>query len=480
MKKIIALILSMLLSACMVGPNYVRPKIAVPTQYKEAAPKGWKVAEPRDAFDRGDWWTFFHDPKLNALEEQLMNSNQTVANAAATYDQARALVDEARASLFPTLAGSASLTRQRQVSGSSASVNTSSGFVNSGGGGSSKVFTTHSWLLDASWEPDLWGNLRRAVTAAKDTAQADNAQLANVRLLSTATLAQTYFQLRAADMDQKLLDDTVIEYQKTLQLTRNRYASGVAARTDVITAQSQLENAQSLAINNHIGRAQFEHAIAVLLGEAPAFFSIPPTPLHATPPTVPLAVPSDLLERRPDVANAERLAASANEQIGIAIAAYFPTLPLSATASYQAKNYAHWFSIPLTNWSLGAQLADTIVDGGLRSATIAAARANYLATVATYKQTILAAFQDVEDNLASQHYLKDQTNVANKAAADARFALTLIINQYKAGTVAYTDVITAQNTAYTAEKTAADLNGQRMVAAVGLIKALGGGWDGVV
>lgn len=463
----------------MVGPNYVRPTVNAPAHYKEA-PRGWKVAEPRDAFNRGDWWTIFHDPKLNSLEQQLMTCNQSIVNAAATYDQARALVDEARANLFPTLTGTASLTRQRQVSGSSSSVNTSSGFVNSGSGSSGKVFTTHSWLLDASWEPDLWGSVRRSVAAAKATAEADNAQLANVRLLSTAMLAQTYFQLRAADLDQKLLDDTVREYAKTLQLTKNRYASGVAARVDVVSAQSQWENARSLAINNHIARAQFEHAIAVLLGEAPTYFSIPPMPLRAKPPTVPLTVPSALLERRPDVANAERLAASANEQIGIALAAYFPTLPLSATATEQALNYAHWFSLPAVNWSIGAQLTDTILDGGLRSATIAAARANYQATVATYKQTVLTAFQDVEDNLASQRILKDQSIVANKAAADARFALTLVINQYKAGTVAYTDVITAQNTAYSAEKTAADLNGQRMVAAVGLIKALGGGWDGVV
>jgi NodT family efflux transporter outer membrane factor (OMF) lipoprotein len=308
-------------------------------------------------------------------------------------------------------------------------------------------------------------------------AQASAAQLALVRLSSQATLAQTYFQLRALDKDQKILDDTVVDYRKALKLTKNRYASGVAGRTDVVQAQSQLDNARALAINNRIGRAQFEHAIAVLLGEPPANLSIPAEPLTAKPPAIPLEVPSALLERRPDVAQSERLAAEANAQIGVAIAAYFPTLTLSGTASEQNRNYAHWFSIPALNWSLGPQLAETIFDGGLRKATTAAARANYEATVATYRQTVLTAFQDVEDNLVSLRVLKQQSVAENSAAASARLALKLIFNQYKSGTAAYSDVITAQTAAYTAEKSAADINGLRMTAAVGLVKALGGGWN---
>jgi NodT family efflux transporter outer membrane factor (OMF) lipoprotein len=480
MKRIV-LLFTVLLTACTVGPNYVPPAVPVPVKYKEVA-KGWKVAQPGDALDRGDWWKIFRDPKLNALEAQLMHCNQSVAVAEAQYFQARALVNEARASFFPSLAGSVGLQRQKQGGGSTSFVSTSSGGVISSGSattgssGASNVFTNHSWNLDAAWEPDLWGSVRRSVEASTAGAAASAAQLASVRLASQATLAQTYFQLRALDKDQQILDDTVNEYQQSLALTRNRYASGVAGYSDVVQARTQLDNAKALAINNRIGRAQFEHAIAVLLGIPPADLSISFAPLNAKPPIIPIEVPSALLERRPDVAQAERLAAEANAQIGVAIAAYYPSLNLTGNANQQNRNYSNWLSVPAINWSLGAQLAQTIFDGGLRKATTEAARANYAATVATYRQTVLTAFQDVEDNLVSLRILREQSVVQDRAAADARLALRLVLNQYKSGTVAYADVIIAQTTAYSAEKTAADVTGQRMTAAVGLIKALGGGW----
>jgi NodT family efflux transporter outer membrane factor (OMF) lipoprotein len=278
-------------------------------------------------------------------------------------------------------------------------------------------------------------------------------------------------------MDQKILNNTVREYQKALVLTQNRYRSGVAARTDVIQAQTQLATAQAQALNNGIARSQYEHAIAILTGQPPANFSLSFQPLTMTPPHIPLEIPSELLERRPDVAQAERLVAQANAQIGVAISAYFPSLLLNGTGSVVGNGYAHWFSLPNLAWSLGPQIAATFYDGGLRSATLAAAHATYDANVAAYRQTVLAAFQDVEDNLVSLRILKSQYAVQNQAAKDAKLALKLVMNQYKSGTVAYSDVITAQNTAYTAEKNAADVNGLRMTSAVGLIKALGGGWD---
>jgi NodT family efflux transporter outer membrane factor (OMF) lipoprotein len=456
---------SLFLNACTVGPDYVRPKVAVPTHYKEAKNKDWKIAQPQDACNRGEWWKIFNDPQLNTLEAQVNISNQNIAAAAAQYQQALALVDEARASYFPTITGSASLTRQKL------------GVSNSTSSSSSNISTANSLLLDASWEPDLWGSVRRSVEANAAGAQASAAQLALVRLTAQASLAQFYFELRALDKDQKILNDTGSDYKKSLKLTQNRYAVGVAGRADVVQAQSQLESAQALAINNGINRAQFEHAIAVLIGQPPANFAMAFKPLTATPPKIPLQVPSALLERRPDIAQAERQMAQANAQIGVAIAAYFPTLTLSASANTQNSGYAHWFSLPTLAWAIGPQLAETLFDGGLRSATTAAARANYVASVATYRQTVLTAFQDVEDNLAALRILTAQALVQNQAADSARHALQLMINQYKAGTAAYSDVLTAQTNAYTAEKAAADVTGLRMTAAVGLIKALGGSWE---
>lgn len=483
-KIIFILMLIFAITACTVGPNYVRPTSPVPTQYKEVD-EHWLVAKPNDACDRGDWWVMFHDSELNILESQVNISNQTIAAAAASYQQAQDLVDEARSGYFPTIAASYALTRQKS---SSTSTTSSAGTAASSTTGATTTtgtiptrapVTTHEWILDGSWEPDLWGSVRRAVEASSANAQASGAQLANSQLSAQATLAEDYFSLRALDTDQQLLDDTVKSDQQILNITQNKYKAGVSSLADVVTAKSQVEVAQAAAINNGISRAQFEHAIAVLIGQPPENFSQPQKPLTETPPVIPVSIPSLLLERRPDIAQQERLVAQANAQIGVAESAYFPNLLLTANTSATAVG-SDLISAPALGWSLGAQLAETIFDGGLRSAAVAASKANYQVTVANYRQTVLAAFEDVEDNLASLRILNQEAAVQNQAAANAKLALQLTINDYKAGTVDYSTVLTSQLTAFTAEKNAADVNGLRMSAAVGLIKALGGGWNGVI
>ncbi|MGF6769653.1 NodT family efflux transporter outer membrane factor (OMF) lipoprotein [Paraburkholderia sp. GAS199] len=463
----VAAALAAMLAACAVGPDYQRPAADVPASYKEAAP-GWKVAQPADQHDRGDWWTNYQDPQLNALEDRLNTANQTIAQYAAAYRQARALVGEARAAYFPTVGASLGGTRSGTGAGSasSGSTQTRSGITNS-----------VSVQLDATWEPDLWGSVTRSVNSQKAGQQGAAADLANARLSAQATLAQTYFSLRALDSTQKLLDDTVAAYQRSLQLTQNQYAAGVAARSDVIQAQTQLQSAQASAIDNGVQRAQDEHAIAVLVGEPASTFSIPPMPLTATPPAVPAQMPSALLERRPDIASAERKAAAANEQIGVAIAAFFPTLTLSATGGFENSVFSQLLTVPSRFWTLGPQLAATLFDAGLRQAKTDAARATYDQDVATYRQTVLTAFQDVEDNLASQRILEQEIVVQQQAVASARQALDIVTNEYKAGTVGFVNVLTAQTTAFTAEQKLESIAGQRMVSSVGLVKALGGGWD---
>ncbi|WP_341313816.1 efflux transporter outer membrane subunit [Paraburkholderia sp. IMGN_8] len=455
--------LATVLAGCAVGPDYKRPAAQIPASYKEAAP-GWKVAQPADQQDRGNWWTIYEDPQLNTLEDKLNASNQTVAQFAAAYRQARALVGEARAAYFPTVGASAGATRSGNGSSSTSS-------------SSSRVSNSFNAQLVASWEPDLWGSVSRSVNAQKAGQQGAAADLANARLSAQATLAQTYFSLRTLDSTQKLLDETVAAYQLSLQLTQNKYAAGVAARSDVIQAQTQLQSAQAAAIDNGVQRAQDEHAIAVLVGEPASTFSIPPTPLTATPPVVPAQMPSALLERRPDIASAERKAAAANEQIGVAIAAFFPTLTLSATGGFQSSVFSQLLTVPSRFWTLGPQLAATIFDAGLRQAKTEAARATYDQDVAAYRQTVLAAFQDVEDNLASQRILAQEIVVQQQAVESARQAVAIVTNEYKAGTVGYVNVLTAQTTAFTAEQKLENIAGQRMVSSVGLVKALGGGWD---
>jgi NodT family efflux transporter outer membrane factor (OMF) lipoprotein len=482
-----------MLSACTVGPDYVKPAVVLPVKYKEA-PKNWKVANPQDEQPRGPWWEAFHDRELNRLEGMLDISNQTLATAVAQYYQALAVVDESRAGFFPTLSTNASITRQKTGSSSGSgranfsSTSTSTSSTSSGSGtttgiSSGSVGTTsnpsnsHTLSLAASWEPDAWGLVRRTVEASATGTQASAANIAAVRLSSEAMLAQTYFQLRTLDNDQKILDDTVKEYKIITTYTKNRYQSGVAAESDMLQAKTQLEIAEAAAISNGILRAQYEHAVAVLIGVPPADLKIVAVPCAQRPPQIPLEIPSKLLERRPDVAQAERLMAQANAQIGIAVAAYYPVLDLTATGNVMNPGFAHWFSLPALSWALGGQLGETILDGGLRNATVTAARANFDATAETYRQTVLTALQNVEDNLVSLHLLSAQTKVQDQAAKDAHRALKIVINQYRAGIVDYSAVIAAENTRLTADKTASDAHGLQMVSAVGLIKSLGGGWD---
>nr|WP_175802318.1 efflux transporter outer membrane subunit [Burkholderia anthina] len=466
----VAVATAVLLAGCAVGPDYHRPDTSIPAAYKEA-PAGWKVAQPADRTDRGPWWTVYDDPQLDALIDKLNASNQTIAQSAAAYRQARALVTEARAAYFPTVGLTASGSRSRSGR-TSVSSGTSSNF-----GSSSSISNSYSVGLDASWEPDLWGKVSRTVSAQRAGEAAAAADLANARLSQQALLAQTYFQLRTSDALQKLLDDTVTSYGESLKLTQNQYAQGVAARADVIQAQTQLQSAQAASIDNGVARAQYEHAIATLIGEPASTFSLPPAPLTAEPPITPVDVPSALLERRPDIAAAERRAASANEQIGVAISAFFPTLTLSASGGFESSVWSQLFTLPARFWTVGPQLAATLFDAGLRAAQTDAARATYDENVAAYRLSVLTAFQDVEDNLASQRILAQEVDVQRQAVDSAEHSLAIVTNQYKAGTVAYLNVLTAQTTAFTAQQKLATISGQRMVSSVGLVKALGGGWN---
>jgi NodT family efflux transporter outer membrane factor (OMF) lipoprotein len=424
---------------------------------------GWKTAEPRDDELRGNWWEIYNDPVLNGLEGEVNVSNQTLAQAEAQFRQARALVAQARAGYFPTVDLSASTSRSRAASSST--------------GASRGVVSSHSIALDASWEPDLWGRVRRTVEANVASAQASAADVESTRLSVHAELAQDYFTLRALDAQQQILEDTVQAFEASLKLTQNRYNAGVVARIDVVQAESQLRTTQAQLIDVGIARAQFEHAIAVLTGKPPAEFSLARAPLPTEPPAIPIGLPSELLERRPDIASAERRVAAANAQIGVAQAAYFPALSLSASAGFQSAALGQLLSAPARFWSLGASLAQAIFDAGLRRARTAQAVALYDATVASYRQTVLSSFQEVEDNLAALRILEQETLVQAEALAGARLSLELTLNQYKSGIVSYLNVLTAQTTALAAERTAVDLRNRRLAASVLLIRALGGGWS---
>ncbi|WP_343583449.1 efflux transporter outer membrane subunit [Herbaspirillum sp.] len=464
---LLALAASFALAACSVGPDYVRPQMDeqlgnAPAVFKEG--QNWKPAQPRELSADGKWWEMFEDAQLNALVEQVDISNQNLALAEANFRSAMALVQSARAAYSPTLDASASATRSRSGSSSSST-------------GSAGVRNTYSFALNASWEADVWGSVRRSVEASQASAQASAADLAAARLSAQAALAQDYLQLRVLDAQQKLFDETVAAYQRSYRLTQNQYAAGTVAKSDVIQAQSQLKSAQAQALDNGVSRAQLEHAIALLVGKTPSTFSLPPAPLAAVAPPIPQGVPSMLLERRPDVAAAERRVAAANAKIGVAKAAYFPSLTLSASGGYQSSSFADWFSLPGRVWSLGPQLAQSIFDGGARRAATAQAIAAYDGTVAQYKQAVLTAFQAVEDNLAALRILEQEAAVQDEALQSARQAVVLVTNQYKAGTVSYVNVITAQATALAAERSALDILNRRMAASVLLATALGGGWD---
>jgi len=455
-------------SACMVGPNYKRPAAPQAPAYKEPPPEGWKVAQPNDGAIRGKWWEIYNDPQLNTLEEQVSISNQNVLVAEAQFRAARAAVGTARAGLYPTVSMGPTISTARA----------SSGFVSGGRVSSaSAVVTTYSLPASASWTADIWGSIRRSVRASEATAQADFAQLENARLSYQSELAQDYFDLHGLDGDVDLLSRTVKSYEEYLTLTRNRYKAGVASGGDVAQAQTQLDTTRAELVDLGVARAQFEHAIAVLTGKPPAAVAVPAGLLKTPPPSVPVAVPSTLLERRPDIAAAERTVAAANEQIGIAVAAYYPTLSLSANGGFEATDITKWFSLPSRFWSLGAQLPEVLFEGGRRRAQVKLTEAQYDATVASYRQSVLTAFQQVEDNLAALRILEQEAGAVDKAVKDAEDSLTISTAQYKAGTVAYLQVITSQAAALQEERAAVDLLTRRMVASVLLVQALGGGWD---
>jgi NodT family efflux transporter outer membrane factor (OMF) lipoprotein len=451
----------LVVTACTVGPDYHRPIAVAPPVYKELP--GWKVAQPQDEALRGAWWELFQDPQLNALEEQVNISNQNLAAAEAQVRQARAVIQAARASYFPTLSAGADVTRSR----SSANVKS----------GPSTTLTQYNLPMDASWEPDLWGRVRRNVESQRANAEASLADLESVRLSAQATLAQSYFALRIQDTQRQLLEATVATYQRSLAITQNRYAVGVASRADVAQAETQLKSTQAQLMDVGVQRAQLEHAMAVLVGKPVATFSIPVAPLTTSPPAIPVGVPSELLERRPDIAGAERRMAAANAQIGVAKAAFYPNLTLSATLGFASIAAGNWASLASRVWALGAAISETVFDGGLRKAVSEEAMATYDATVASYRQTVLTAFQDVEDNLAALRILEDEARVQDEAVQAARQALTVVMNQYQAGTLGYLDVVVTQATALTNERGAVDIYGRRMIAAVLLIKAVGGGWN---
>jgi len=455
-----------LLAACTLGPNYARPGVEAPAAYKEA--QGWKPAQPRENEPRGPWWRVFGDPQLDALVREVEVSNQTIKAAEARVREARALTQQAQAAFFPIVTANAGATRSGGRGSAGQSVD------NSQGGGPRNNFNV---ALDVNWEIDLWGRVRRTVEAGEATAQASVADLEAAKLSAQAQLAQDYFLLRAQDAQIRLLNDTVDAYQKSLKLTQNQYAVGVAARADVAQAETQLKSTQAQALDAGVQRAQLEHAIAVLLGKAPADFSIAPEAVATTFPPIPPGLPSELLERRPDIAAAERRTAAANAQVGVAEAAFFPSLTLSATGGFQSSVLSQLFSLPSRYWSLGPALAQTLFDAGLRRAQTAQAMATYDENVANYRQTVLAGFQEVEDNLAALRILEQEALVQDDAVKSARESLTITLNQYRAGTANYLAVVVAQATALSNERAALAILGRRLTASVTLIKALGGGWD---
>ena len=455
--RVLLLAVIALLAGCKaVGPDYRKPEVAVPAEFKEAA-DGWKRAEPRDEVDRGRWWEIFRDEELARLVERIDVNNQSLRAAEARLRQAQAIAAASRASLFPTLDADASVTRSRSPGGARA--------------------TTRSLALNAAWDADLWGRLRRGLESDQAFVQASAGDLAAARLSLQAELATSYFQLRVLDTQRKLLEDTVDAFRRSLTLTENRYRAGVGARADVIQAETQLKTTQAQAVEIGVQRAQLEHAIALLIGVAPAELSIAPRPSWSPElPVVPAGLPSALLERRPDVAAAERRVAAANAEIGVAQAAFFPSLTLSASLGYRATAGASFLSAPSLFWALGPALAMTLFDAGKRKAQTEQAIAVYDETVADYRQVVLQSFQEVEDNLAAARILEEQAKLQAEAVESARLAVTLTTNQYKAGTTSYLSVVQVQATQLANERTQVGIVGERLAATVALVRALGGGW----
>jgi NodT family efflux transporter outer membrane factor (OMF) lipoprotein len=467
---------AIVLTGCMVGPNYAKPSTPMAAAFKELAPAsaqatdGWKLARPGDQTPRGNWWEIYGDPQLNALEAQIDSANQSLKVAEANYRRARAAVRFNRAAEAPTIGTAPSISTVRD---SPNRPYFPSGMANNGEG---------DFILpvDMSWEIDLWGRIRRSVTAAREQAQASAADMAAMQLSLQADLAYDYFELRSADAEKKLLDETVQAYSRALGLTEHRFDGGAAPKSDLAQARTQLEDAQVLDTDIMIQRAEYEHAIAILIGKPPANFSLPPSPIDLhTPeiPAIPQVLPSELLERRPDIAASERRMAAANEQIGIAQAAYYPALNLSALAGFEGTSALNWFSWPSRFWAVGPSFSETLFDAGRRRATKDSAVAAYDGNVATYRQTTLTAFQQVEDNLAVLRILAGESQQQHSATAAAQETLRIFMNRYAGGIDTYLNVVTSQTTALSNEQNDIDIRRRQLDASVLLIKALGGDWN---
>lgn len=455
----------MLLAGCSVGPRYARPSAPTPSVYKEVPPD-WKTAQPVDFATKGKWWEVFQDADLNSVEDQINVSNQNLKSAEASFAQARDLVRINRAAYYPTVTTTPSGQRVHQS-------------TDRPNGSAVPQTVYNDWLfpVDASYEVDVWGRVRHTVQQARASAQASAGDLESVRLSLHAELASDYFQLRALDAQAQLLDSTVTAYERALELTQNRFHGGVASQVDVAQAQTQLETTRAQAIDVRVQRAQLEHAIAVLIGKNPTDFSLAVTPLNAMPPVVPPGLPSELLERRPDIAASERRMAAANEQIGIATAAYYPTISLNGSGGFESTSITTWFSGPAGFVAGGASAFQTVFDGGRRRAATDQARSAYDQTVADYRQTVLGAFQEVEDNLAALRLLEAESKTQQAAVESAQHSLDLSNTRYKGGVTSYLEVTTAQSTALADQRTLVQIAGERMTASVSLIKALGGGWQ---
>jgi len=463
----IAVLAPFLCSGCVIGPPYQRPAAQAPVALKEMAGNDqWKMATPSDDLPKGKWWEIFGDPQLNGLEESISVSNQSLKQAEAQFRQARALVAANRANYYPTIGTTPAITQ------------TSNGKNTGRGNGASSV--SYSIPADVAWEPDLWGRVRLSGENAVSNAQVSAADLENVRLSLQALLAIDYFSLAAEDMQQAVLVDTIAAYEKNLQLTTDRFNGGVASRSDITLAQTQLAGARAQSTDLRVLRAQYEHAIATLTGQPPASLGIGASKIDGPPPpipAIPMAVPSQLLERRPDIAASERQVAAANANVGLAEAAYYPTLTLSANPGLLASSLASLFSYASHTWSAGPAVSETLADFGRRRAALEGARAAYDATVAAYRQTVLSAFQEVEDDLASLRYLAEEAGLQRQAVTAAQQSLDLELARYKAGTDSYLNVITTQEILLSAQQNAVTILQRRMGSAVDLIKALGGGWD---
>ena len=464
-QKIIAAGFLTLLAGCTVGPKYVKPSVAVPAAYKELGQDTslWKTSQPRDDAARGEWWAVFNDAKLSALEQSLNKSNQSIAAAAAAVVAARAIIRESRSQYFPTITGGAAITNSR--------------LSTFGPKPAGVTYSEFSLPVEASWEPDLWGRVRNTVKANSFAAQASIADLENVRLAAQAELAVDYYELRAQDDLKRLLDSTVSAYREALELTRNRSEAGLDSDEAVAQAEAQWEAAQAQDTNLGNLRAQYEHAIAVLVGQPAPSFSLAAEAPKASPPAIPIGVPSELLERRPDIAAAERAMAQANAQIGVARAAFFPNVTLTASGGLENLSIAQWLTWPSRVWSVGPSIAETLFDAGLRRATVQQFQAAYDQTVANYRQTVLTAFQQVEDNLAALRILSQVLERQDAAVESAQRSLREATTRYKAGIDPYLNVIATETVLLSDQQTAVSFREQQMTASVQLIKALGGGWD---